>query len=257
MVSLSLGIKKSRSDSLKLQSRLNRFQSMTKIIAIPGLLSDARVFADIKKALPQFEWFDFVRSDFGSLARWGQEVLSVTGGPVVLFGHSMGARIALESWAFDRSRIAGMVLADFGVDGTVTQKEQDGRAHRVSGAYERGMSSLLESWLKPMVSEGFDGNDSYRQLEEMVLNETPESHEQQIQALLNRPNAEAYLNEIRCPTLLLVGDEDRWSPPGQHVEIAEKIIDSQLEVVKGAGHFLPFECPGVVAPLINDWIERI
>ena len=119
------------------------------------------------------------------------------------------------------------------------------------------MSSLLESWLKPMVGEGFDGNDSYRQLEDMVLRETPESHEQQIQALLNRPNAEAYLNEIRCPTLLLAGDEDRWSPPGQHVEIAEKLIDSQLEVVKGAGHFLPFECPGVVASLINDWIERI
>ena len=230
---------------------------MTKIIAIPGLLSDARVFADIKKALPQFEWFDFVRSDFGSLARWGQEVLSVTGGPVVLFGHSMGARIALESWAFDRSRVAGMILADFAVDGTVTEKEREGRDQRVKGAHENGMSSLLESWLKPMVAEGFDGNERFKELEDMVLNETPESHEQQIQALLNRPNAEAYLNEIRCPTLLLVGDEDRWSPPGQHVEIAEKIIDSQLEVVKGAGHFLPFECPGVVAPLINDSIELI
>jgi hypothetical protein len=36
---------------------------MTKIIAIPGLLSDARVFSGIKMALPQFEWLDFVRSD--------------------------------------------------------------------------------------------------------------------------------------------------------------------------------------------------
>jgi len=230
---------------------------MTKIIAIPGLLSDARVFSGIKTALPQFEWFDFVRSDYGSLTRWGQEVLSVTGGPVVLFGHSMGARIALESWAFDRSRVAGMILADFAVDGTVTEKEREGRDQRVKGAYARGMHSLLDSWLLPMVAEGFDENERFRELEDMVLNETPSSHEQQIHALLNRPNAEAYLNEIRCPTLLLVGDEDRWSPPGQHVEIAEKLIDSQLEVVKGAGHFLPFECPGVVAPLINDWVERI
>jgi pimeloyl-ACP methyl ester carboxylesterase len=256
MVSLSLGAKKFWTDSRKLQSWLNRFQSMTKIIAIPGLLSDARVFSGIKTALPQFEWFDFVRSDPGSLTRWGQEVLSVTGGPVVLFGHSMGARIALESWAFDRSRIAGMILADFAVDGTVTEKERDGRAQRVKGAYERGMHSLLDSWLLPMVAEGFDGNERFRELEDMVLNETPNSHEQQIQALLNRPNAETYLKEIRCPTLLLVGEEDRWSPPGLHVEIADKVTGSQLEVVKRAGHFLPFECPDIVATLIDDWIEQ-
>lgn len=229
---------------------------MTKIIAIPGLLSDSRVFSGIKTALPQFEWFDFVRSDSGSLTCWGQEILSVTGGPVVLFGHSMGARIALESWALDRSRVAGMILADFAVDGTVTEKERVGRDQRVRGAYENGMSSLLESWLKPMVAEGFDRNERFRELEDMVLNETPDSHEQQIHALLNRPNAETYLKEIRCPTLLLVGEEDRWSPPGLHVEIADKVTGSQLEVVKRAGHFLPFECPDIVATLIDDWIER-
>jgi pimeloyl-ACP methyl ester carboxylesterase len=227
---------------------------MTKIIAIPGLLSDARVFSGIKTALPQFEWFDFVRSDSGSLTRWGQEVLSVTGGPVVLFGHSMGARIALESWAFDRSRVAGMILADFAVDGMVTEKEREGRDQRVKGAHENGMSSLLDSWLKPMVAEGFDGNERFKELEDMVLNETPGSHEQQIQALLDRPNAEIYLKEIRCPTLLLVGEEDRWSPPGLHVEIANKLTGSRLEIVKRAGHFLPFECPDIVASLVNGWV---
>lgn len=230
---------------------------MTKIVLIPGLLSDARVFSGIKTALPQFEWFDFERSASGSLARWGQEVLSVTGGPVVLFGHSMGARIALESWAFDSSRVAGLILADFGVDGTVTEKERSGRADRVRGAYEKGMSNLLDSWLKPMVAKGFDINDRYKQLEEMVLKETPESHEQQIDALLNRPNAEAYLNAIRCPTLLLVGDQDQWSPAEQHIEIGEKLVGSQVEVVQGAGHFLPFERPDVVASLVHDWIEEI
>ena len=230
---------------------------MTKIVLIPGLLSDARVFSGIKTALPQFEWFDFERSASGSLARWGQEVLSVTGGPVVLFGHSMGARIALESWAFDSSRVAGLILADFGVDGTVTEKERSGRADRVRGAYEKGMSNLLDSWLKPMVAKGFDRNDRYKQLEEMVLKETPESHEQQIDALLNRPNAEAYLNAIRCPTLLLVGDQDQWSPAEQHIKIGEKLVGSQVEVVQGAGHFLPFERPDVVASLVHDWIEEI
>jgi pimeloyl-ACP methyl ester carboxylesterase len=163
----------------------------------------------------------------------------------------------LESWAFDRSRVAGMILADFAVDGTVTEKEREGRDQRVRGAYENGMSSLLESWLKPMVAEGFDRNESFRELEDMVLNETPDSHEQQIQALLNRPNAETYLKDIRCPTLLLVGEEDRWSPPSLHVEISDKLTGSRLEIVKRAGHFLPFECPVIVASLVNDWlVER-
>jgi pimeloyl-ACP methyl ester carboxylesterase len=51
-----------------------------------------------------------------------------------------------------------------------------------------------------------------------------------------------------------VGEEDRWSPPGLHVAIADKLAGSQLEVVKRAGHFLPFECPGVVSSLVNDWV---
>ena len=108
-----------------------------------------------------------------------------------------------------------------------------------------------------MVAKGFDINDRYKQLEEMVLKETPESHEQQIDALLNRPNAEAYLNAIRCPTLLLVGDQDQWSPAEQHIKIGEKLVGSKVEVVQGAGHFLPFERPDVVASLVHDWIEEI
>ncbi|MEK9556300.1 MAG: alpha/beta hydrolase, partial [Gammaproteobacteria bacterium] len=57
--------------------------------------------------------------------------------------------------------------------------------------------------------------------------------------------------------LLLVGDEDRWSPPSLHVEIADKVTGSRLEVVKRAGHFLPFESPDVVSFLVNDWmVER-
>ena len=78
-----------------------------------------------------------------------------------------------------------------------------------------------------------------------------------IDALLNRPNAEAYLNAIRCPTLLLVGDQDQWSPAEQHIKIGEKLVGSRVEVVQGAGHFLPFERSDVVASLVHDWIEEI
>jgi len=75
--------------------------------------------------------------------------------------------------------------------------------------------------------------------------------------LLNRPNAEAYLNAIRCPALLLVGDQDQWSPAEQHIEIGEKLVGSQVEVVRGTGHFLPFERPDVVASLVSGWIKGI
>ncbi len=49
---------------------------------------------------------------------------------------------------------------------------------------------------------------------------TPEQHERHLIALMDRPDASRYLEEINCPVLLIVGAEDQWSPIHFHEEIA-------------------------------------
>ena len=89
----------------------------------------------------------------------------------------------------------------------------------------------------------------------MALEIGPEVHEQQIKALVNRPNATEYLPQVSCPVLLLTGTEDVWSPEKQHREIQEMVADAELHVVENAGHFLPVEQPDLTAELITNWLN--
>ena len=57
------------------------------------------------------------------------------------------------------------------------------------------------------------------------------------------------------PTLVVWGDNDGVIPV-EHAYIAHELIpDSRLEVVEGAGHFLPFEQPRVLESVLRDFLS--
>ena len=78
--------------------------------------------------------------------------------------------------------------------------------------------------------------------------------EAQTEALLNRPDASTVLPSITCPTCVIVGEEDAWSPVVQHKEIAARIAGAGLEVVTGAGHMAPAEAPTAFNRALGRWM---
>jgi pimeloyl-ACP methyl ester carboxylesterase len=92
-------------------------------------------------------------------------------------------------------------------------------------------------------------------LTEMVLRKPPDLHARQIKALVTRPDASAYLSEITCPVLLVVGRQDQWSPVAQHMDMFHMLRNARLEIVEDAGHFAPVEQPEIVACLVADFLE--
>lgn len=57
------------------------------------------------------------------------------------------------------------------------------------------------------------------------------------------------------PTLIVWGDRDAVIPV-DHAHIAHELMpDSRLEIVEGAGHFLPFEQPELVESLLRDFLS--
>ena len=56
------------------------------------------------------------------------------------------------------------------------------------------------------------------------------------------------------PTMIIWGDRDRVIPV-THAYVAHELMPgSRLEIIEGAGHFLPFERPDVVASLLDDFL---
>ena len=64
------------------------------------------------------------------------------------------------------------------------------------------------------------------------------------------------LHEIRLPTLIVTGEEDRGSNPCMARLMHDRIAGSELVILPGLRHALPFEVPDKVAALIEGFIER-
>jgi pimeloyl-ACP methyl ester carboxylesterase len=57
------------------------------------------------------------------------------------------------------------------------------------------------------------------------------------------------------PTLIMWGDRDAVIPVA-HAHVAHELMpESRLEIIAGAGHFVPIEQPDLVAALLRDFLE--
>ena len=88
------------------------------------------------------------------------------------------------------------------------------------------------------------------------MRSTPETFANQQRALLDRPDARAVLPGIRCPTLVLCGKQDVWSPVPPHEEIAAAIPRSKLVIIDDCGHMSPVEQPGAVTKWLSDHLQN-
>ncbi|WP_010545276.1 alpha/beta fold hydrolase [Sphingomonas elodea] len=215
-----------------------------------GLLSDARVWAPVAEALPgrivAFPGFE-------SLAVMAESVLAETEGPLVLVGHSMGGRVALEAVRQAPGRIAGLVLANTGVH-PPAESEAAGRQRMIDIARGQGMAALAEAWLPPMMGAAPDRVAALMpDLRAMVETYSLQAYLGQIAALLGRADAGPVLAGYGGPVLLLSADHDRWSPPAQHEAMHALAPQAMLRIIVGAGHMLPVEVPEATAAAIRDW----
>lgn len=228
------------------------------IILVPGLLCDADVWAHQIAALsPRYEVIvpDLTRHD--SLQGMAAHILEGAPERISIIGHSMGGRVTLEVFRLAPERVARIGLLDTGVH-PAPPEELPKRQEILDISAGQGMTALADAWLPPMVRPGLlDTDPALRAtLYAMIERMTPAVHRQQISALINRPDAAPLLSQITCPALVGVGELDLWSPPNQHVPIAEAMADATMVVFKGAGHMAPMEAPEAVNAALLEWIAR-
>lgn len=226
-----------------------------KIILLPGLLCDASTWAAQERALGPYAEVAVVDfSQLDSIEAMARSALAFVDGLIVAIGHSMGARVALEMVRLAPERIARLALIDTGIHPR-REGEEASRQVLVDLAFAEGMEALADRWLPPMVHvDRVNDRTLMEPLKAMVMRATPEQHQRQIRALLNRPEARAYLPRIACPTLVMVGRQDRWSPLAQHEEIAALIPNAELVVIEDSGHMSPVEQPEQVSGTLLRWL---
>lgn len=222
------------------------------LLFLPGLICDARVFAPQLAAFPGSQAVDgYGLAD--SLQAMARIALDQAPETFDLFGHSMGGRVALEVYRLAPHRVRRLALSSTGVHPLGANEPEKRHALKAIG-HERGFETLVDTWLPPMVADANRANPAlYDPMRQMCLDQNQAIFDAQIAALLGRPEVRDLLPQIACPTLVMTGELDAWSPPAQHEAMAAAIPNSTLAIVAGAGHMLPLEAPESVNAHIAAW----
>jgi pimeloyl-ACP methyl ester carboxylesterase len=208
----------------------------------------------------QIDAFDALVIDgfYGSAARveaMAEYALERMPGRCALLGHSMGARVALEIWRAAPERVERLALADTGVH-SVEPGEAEKRYRLRDLGRAEGAEALVNAWLPPMIG-GARRQDSamFATLREMAIEAGTVTYERQVEALLHRPDTAGLLSTIDCPTFVIVGSDDLWSPVEQHEAIAAAIPGAELRIVDEAGHMAPAEDPQGFNEILREWLS--
>ena len=168
---------------------------------------------------------------------------------IFLGGHSMGGAIALWTAIHHPDRVKGLILIG-------------------SGARLPVNLSLIEELASP---QGFPtAVDNICRWSFSPKTDSRLIDEVRKQMLKNRPTVmggdfracDAYdlskqLDQVKAPTLILVGEEDKMTPLRFAEGLRKGIQDAELQIVPGAGHMVPLEQPGKTADLIREFLEKV
>lgn len=234
--------------------------SQPALLLLPGLTCDGTVWA--RQIAELSASADCVVPDYGvvdSIPAMAQAVLCAAPSRFALAGHSMGGRVALEVLRRAPQRVTRLALLDTGYQarpvGRAGENEAERRQRLVDIAYSRGMRAMGQEWVTGMVHpERLHDADLIEGILAMIDSCPLATHSAQIRALLSRPDASDVLLTINCPTLVLCGRQDAWSPLAQHQEIAALIHGSRLETIEDCGHMSTMERPEQVSTALRRWL---
>lgn len=230
------------------------------VLFLPGLMCDRAVWEPQIAALSAGH--TCVVADYGgadSLTAMAQSALEAAPARFSMIGHSMGGRVALEVMRSSAARVTRLALLDTGYqarpEGQAGEVEAAKRYRLLDIARSQGMRAMGREWVRGMVHPGRLSDEALLEsILAMIERKTPDIFAAQIRALLERPSADAVLRAVRCPTLILCGRQDSWSPLGRHEQMARMVGGSRLEVIEDSGHMVTMERPEPVTAALTQWL---
>jgi 3-oxoadipate enol-lactonase len=158
--------------------------------------------------------------------------------PVVLVGHSMGGFVAQETCVRYPKLVKALALCftspAFG--GGSGEFARQFIAARVGPLDEGKTMAQIAAQLIPTMG-------SHSKLAEQIMAGVPAETYRKAVQLLTTFDRRKELAEIKVPTLLVAGSEDKTAPPSVMEKMAEKIPGAEYVLLAGCGHLGPMDQP--------------
>jgi pimeloyl-ACP methyl ester carboxylesterase len=168
----------------------------------------------------------------------------------------MGGYIAFEIMRQAPDRVARLALINTQArpdtpEATVRRRGMMARAK--SGDFGCVLDELFPGFVHPSRRE----DASLRRLvRDMGDDVGVEGFIRQQTAVISRPDSRPTLAWIKCPTLVLTGDEDNTIPNSLSVEMANGIPGAKLVILPDCGHLPQPERPEATAQALVEWLRN-
>ena len=176
----------------------------------------------------------------------------------ILCGLSMGGYIAINAVIHYPKRFDALILSD-------TQCAADtpeGKAKRmktIESIRENGVEKYAEESVKNLFApESFTTKGKeIAVIKEMILKTPEQVLSKTLLALSKRKETCSNLYKIKIPTLILVGESDKITPPAAARTMHEKIQHSRLTIIEHAGHLANLEHPAEFNGQLQAFLHRM
>ncbi len=226
------------------------------ILLVPGLACSPRIFAPIVPALWRFgpvTVANHIRDDnMGAIAR---RILAEAPPRFALASHSMGGYIAFEIMRQAPNRVAKLALISTQArpdSPEATERRRGMMTRAKAGEYRALLDELFPGFVHP---SRLDDTRLRQLVHDMGEDVGVEGFVRQQAAIIGRVDSRPALAWIKCPTLVLTGDEDNTIPNSLSKEMADGIHGAKLVILPNCGHFPPPEQPEATAAALVEWLK--
>ncbi len=226
------------------------------VLLIPGLACTPSLYAGQMPALWTFgpvTVADHRRAD--SMDAIARQILAEAPPRFALAGLSMGGYLALAIVRLAPDRVAKLALLDTG-SRSDTPEASERRKASMAKVQAGEFDAVMDTLWPILVHKERQGDAALKRIVfEMAKTAGADAFVRQQQAIMTRPDSRAGLPDIRCPTLVLVGEGDQLTPPALSEEMATLIPNSRLVTVPDSGHLSTLEKPESVTRALVEWME--
>jgi pimeloyl-ACP methyl ester carboxylesterase len=225
------------------------------LVLVPGLLCSATVFAPQVAALWPFGQVTVAdhRQD-ASIDAIAARILADAPPRFALAGLSMGGYIAFAMQRLAPERVARLALLD--TSARADNAEQiTAREETIAMAEAGRFAEVVEMIMPRFLHKDRLGDETLKRIvREMAADTGVYAFVRQQKALIARIDSRPLLTNIKCPTLVLVGDGDMLTPLKLSQEIANGISSARLVVVPDCGHLSRLERSEAVNAALAEWL---
>ncbi|HKU85665.1 MAG TPA: alpha/beta hydrolase [Casimicrobiaceae bacterium] len=228
---------------------------MPATVLVSGLLCTPQFYAAQLPSLWRTGSVQFANhTDDETMSGLARRILGEAPQRFALVGHSMGGYIAFEMLRQAPQRIERVAFLDTSALPDVP--EQSERRRRLIEQATQGRFDDVADELYPnLVHHDRRDDAALREAVRQMARDTgAAAFIRQERAIISRADSRPTLAAIRCPTLVLVGEQDALTPPARAEEISQGVAGAVKVVVPDCGHMCAMERPEAVTAALERWL---